>query len=87
MTQKDLPRFAVTCMVFVLFAFILWHNVDNEMLIGAMIGALSTAVAFWLGSSKGSSDKSAQIEQMTVEPQEVLVTNDPRHAVPVEERQ
>lgn len=64
MNGKDLPRLAVTAGVFALLAFVLWHNSDNEMLIGALIGAFGTAITFWLGSSKGSADKSDQIERM-----------------------
>lgn len=68
MTDKDLPRLVVTVGLFVLFGYVLWHNTDNEMLIGAMIGALTTATSFWLGSSKGSSDKSEQIERQAEGP-------------------
>lgn len=59
--HKDTPRLVVTAGVFVLFGWVLWHNSDNQMLIGAMIGSLGTAVTYWLGSSKGSSDKTDQI--------------------------
>ena len=80
MTDKDKPRLIVTLLVFALFAFVLWHNRDNEMLIGAMIGALTTAVAFWLGSSKGSSDKASTLAQLSSGP-----TGNPGDPVHVEE--
>lgn len=54
MNRRDVPRLIVTGAVFALFAIVLLHNLTNEMLIGAMIGALTTAVSFWLGSSKGN---------------------------------
>ena len=54
MNPRDIPKLIVTGAVFALFALVLLHNLNNEMLIGAMIGALTTAVTFWLGSSKGN---------------------------------
>lgn len=58
---KDRPRLFVTAGLFVLFGYVLYHNVSNEMLIGAIIGSFGTGIMFWLGSSKGSSDKSEQL--------------------------
>lgn len=83
MNGRDTQRFIVTCMIFVLFAFVLWYNVDDEMLIGAMIGSLTTAVAFWLGSSKGSADKTDMLE---VGPRRVQIDQPPDEPVPVEEK-
>jgi hypothetical protein len=87
MTDKDAPRLYVTAGLFVLFGYVLYHNVDNDMLIGAIIGSFGTAVAFWLGSSKGSSDKSSQIERAAIEPQSVTVINPPSDPVQTEEAQ
>lgn len=85
MSDKDVPRLIVTAGVFVLLAFVLWHNRDNEMLIGALIGAFGTSIAFWLGSSKGSADKSDQIERARSETQDVTVVNAPENPVPTVE--
>ena len=85
MTDKDRPRLFVTAALFALFAFVLWHNKDNEMLIGALIGAFGTAITFWLGSSKGSSDKASQIEEMSSGPQTVTIDQPKGEPVPVQE--
>lgn len=68
MTDKDRPRLYVTAGLFVLFGYVLYHNVENDMLIGAIIGSFGTGIAFWLGSSKGSADKSDQIERQAEGP-------------------
>jgi hypothetical protein len=81
MSQRDTPRMIVTGAIFALLSFVLWHNVDNEMLIGALIGALGTATTFWLGSSKGSADKS---EELSRRPQTVTIDQPPDDPVPVE---
>ncbi len=84
MTNKEGPRLIVTAAVFVLFAYILYHNHDNEMLIGAMIGAMTAAVGYWLGSSKGSSDKSTQLAEQANSIQPVEIVNPEHHPVPVD---
>lgn len=93
MTDKDRPRLYVTFGLFILFGYVLWRNADNQMLIGAIIGSFGTAITFWLGSSKGSADKSDQLERTATEakdereatpdtPQDVTVINPPSEPVP-----
>lgn len=84
MSSKDRPRLFVTAAVFILFGWMLYHNPENEMIMGALIGALATAVGYWLGSSKGSSDKATTIADHWDEPTDVHVVNDRHDPVPTE---
>lgn len=64
MTEKDYPRLVISAFVIGLFGFAYFKHPDNALLVGALIAMATQATGYWLGSSKGSSDKSAQIEEM-----------------------
>lgn len=80
MRPKDYSRAAITAIVVALFAFAYIENPTDEMMKGALIAAFSMAVSYWLGSSKGSSDKSEQLEHITE--QATGKPDDPVHTVP-----
>jgi hypothetical protein len=67
-TSKELPRAVITTVVMGLFAFAYAYNPSDEMMKGALIAAFSLAVSYWLGSSKGSSDKADQLERQAEGP-------------------
>ena len=56
--------FMVTGMFSALFVFEPPKQFDQVviMIAGSVLGAFSTGIAFWLGSSKGSADKSKQLK-------------------------
>lgn len=81
MSRKDIPRAAIAIALIGLFGYAYLDNPNDQLLVGALITMTGTAVNWWLGSSKGSSDKSAQMErQATGQP------NDPVHTVEDEMR-
>ncbi len=41
----------------------------GQLILGAMIGAWTTVIQFWLGSSKGSADKTATLADLAKQPQ------------------
>lgn len=57
-------RTVVALSLIALFAFAYFHNPDDE-LTGALIGAFSGAWGYYLGSSKGAADASAQAGKAT----------------------
>jgi hypothetical protein len=63
MTAKDLPRMILTAVIIGYFGYAIvshWTIGIEETLKNITM----LAVGFWLGSSKGSSDKAMQIEKM-----------------------
>lgn len=76
MNRKDIPRAAIAIVLIALFGYAYLQNPSDQLLVGALITMTGTSVNWWLGSSKGSSDKSDQMErQATGKP------NDPLHTV------
>ena len=75
MSAKDIPRAVISLALIGLFAFAYVENPSDDLLVGALIAMAGTAVNWWLGSSKGSSDKSEQLERQASQPQDVHVTN------------
>lgn len=63
MTAKDLPRIIITALIMAYFGYALIHH-WSEGLEETLKNVVMLAVGFWLGSSKGSSDKAATIERM-----------------------
>lgn len=73
---KHLIRELIAVMIISMFAGALWHNPSDQMMIGALIGAFSTAIGFFLGSSK----KDERAQPVTVE-------NTASNPVPVEPKE
>jgi len=63
MTAKDLPRIIITAVIMTYFGYALFSH-WSEGLEETLKNVVMLAVGFWLGSSKGSSDKAATIERM-----------------------
>jgi len=64
MIHKDeTARFALSVGILVLFAYAYVRNPSEQLLIGALISMASGAVNYWLGSSKGSADKSIELSR------------------------
>lgn len=57
------PAQAVSFVVIALFGAAYAQNPNNEMLMGALIGAFGTAVQYFLGSSKGAQDNRDQLNK------------------------
>lgn len=57
------PALAVSFVVICLFAYAYSQNPENEMLVGALIGAFTGAVGYWIGSSKGAADNRDQLNK------------------------
>ncbi|QOT71923.1 hypothetical protein H5V43_01730 [Sphingobium fuliginis] len=64
MTVKDLPRAIITAVIMVYFGYALFNH-WSEGLEETLKNVVMLAVGFWLGSSKGSSDKAATIERIS----------------------
>lgn len=67
MTDKDIPRFILTAVIILYFGYGLMLH-WSEGLEETLKNIVMLAIGFWLGSSKGSSDKSAQIERQSAGP-------------------
>ena len=63
MAIKDLPRVIITAVIMVYFGYALLNH-WSEGLEETLKNVVMLAVGFWLGSSKGSSDKAAAMEKM-----------------------
>lgn len=61
---KEWPRLVISGLILIPFGLVLWAHPDNGILIGALVAMTTTVKDYWLGSSKGSSDKSEQIQQL-----------------------
>lgn len=85
MTDKDIPRLILAVGILLLFGYAYVRNPADELLIGAVIALATTAVNYFLGSSKGSSDKSTQLAKQAAETQHVQIDQPANEPVPVEE--
>lgn len=63
MTAKDLPRIIITAVIMTYFGYALFNH-WSEGLEETLKNVVMLAVGFWLGSSKGSSDKATAMERM-----------------------
>lgn len=63
MSSKDYPRLIISAAILMLFGWAYARHPDNALLVGALIAMATQAVQYWLGSSKGSADKSTQLER------------------------
>ena len=85
MIQKDeTTRFALTVGILLLFGYAYVRNPSEQLLIGALISMASGAVNYWLGSSKGSADKSIELSRQATETQTVQIDQPAGNPVPVE---
>lgn len=85
MTEKDIPRIVLTGVIIAYFGFALFAH-WSEGLEETLKNIVMLAVGFWLGSSKGSSDKAAQLERMGDGPQSVVIDQPSDRPVPVDEK-
>lgn len=79
--KSEWARLVVSAAIMLYFGFALvqhWTNGIEETLKSAFM----ILVGYWLGSSKGSTDKSVELRRQAIEPQEVTVTNEPENPVP-----
>lgn len=60
-TLKELPRLVVSAIMLLMFGYVLYENPGNGLVVGALIAMVTTVKDYWLGSSKGSTDKSEQL--------------------------
>ena len=81
---KEAPRLALTAFIILFFGYALFSHY-SEGLEETLKNVTMLAVGFWLGSSKGSSDKDEQLAAMTSDPQVVTIDQPPDKRVPVEE--
>lgn len=85
MNAKDYPRAALTAFIMVLLGYAAVNHyspgVEETIKAIALI-----AVGYWLGSSKGSADKSEELSRQSRETQTVMIDQPEGHAVPVEEQ-
>ncbi len=73
-----------------LFAYAFWRNPSEQLMLGAIIAAFTTAIGFYLGGSKVGSDTATKnADTLTAigtatatAPQDVNVVNPPDHPVP-----
>lgn len=63
MTVKDAPRVIITAVIMAYFGYALLNH-WSEGLEETLKNVVMLAVGFWLGSSKGSSDKAAALERV-----------------------
>lgn len=86
MKDTDWARGLITLGIVAIFAYAYAQQPHDDMMKGALIAAFAGAANYWLGSSKGSDDKTkALIENQDGEPQPVRVTNPPSQPVPTTE--
>ena len=85
LSEKDAPRFLLSVGILLLFGYAYVRNPSEQLLIGALIAMATAATQFWLGSSKGSSDKADQLERQASEPQRVQIDQPAGEPVPVEQ--
>lgn len=64
---KDGPRIVTSALAMLLFGAAFALNPHAQLLIGAIIAMATQAVQYWLGSSKGSSDKSDQLAAAAID--------------------
>ncbi len=83
MNHKDIPRVAVTGFIFLLLGYVVVFHY-SPALEQVVIALALLAAGFWIGSSKGSSDKSDQLAEQASSTQPVEVVNDEHSRVPVD---
>ncbi len=81
-TDTDWPKGLISFAVIVLFAYAFIENPQDEIMKGALIAALSSVIGYWLGSSKGSDEKTQMMATAAERPQEVEVVNPDSNPVP-----
>lgn len=59
MSASEIPRLIISVGILLLFGAAYILHPDNALLVGSLISMASTASSYWLGSSKGSTDKDA----------------------------
>lgn len=79
MTAKDWPRLILTAFIMALLGYSAWFHY-SAAIEQTIVAIALLAVGYWLGSSKGSADKTAMLEA----PREVEVTNTRANPVPTE---
>lgn len=67
MTDKDTPRFLLTAVIIGYFGYALFAH-WSEGLEETLKNIVMLAIGYWLGSSKGSSDKASQLEKQAEGP-------------------
>ncbi len=82
--KKDTTRLVISMALIAMFGWAFFNHPDNGLIVGALIAAFTTSVNWWLGSSQGSADKSAQLAEQASSAQPVEVVNDHDEPVPVE---
>jgi len=65
---NDKPRLIISAIILLLFGYAFFRNPNDQLLIGALIVMATSAKDFWFGTSKGSSDKSRQLERQADRP-------------------
>ena len=76
MTEKDWPRAALTTFIMGLFAYAALRHY-SAAIEQTIVAIAMLAVGYWLGSSKGSSDKTSILEQRpSGTPADPVNTND-----------
>lgn len=79
MKAKDYPRLALTVFIMLLLGYASWEHYSPG--IEETIKAIALiAVGYWLGSSKGSADKTDMLEP----PRKVEIDQPSDHPVPVD---
>lgn len=79
--ETEWARGAISVAVVVVFAYAFLQNPSDEMMRGAIIAALTQVTSYWLGSSKGSDDKTKMLAEEQ-EPRRVVVENKADEPVP-----
>ena len=94
--MKEHSREAIAFSVVALFAYAFWRNPSEQLMLGAIIAAFTTATGFYLGGSKVGSDtatknadtlrENATAASSTTDLQHVVVDQPADKPVPVKER-
>lgn len=90
--MKESAREVMAFAVVALFGYAFWINPKEQLMIGAIIAAFSTAYGFYLGGSKVGSDTAAKnadtvaanASAALATPTDVTVVNPPEHPVQTE---
>ena len=61
MTAKEWPRLALTIFIMGLFGYAVWEHY-SPAIEQTIVAVVMLAVGYWLGSSKGSSDKNDMLK-------------------------
>lgn len=84
MNPKDWPRLIITLAILGAFlgALAFRYSPGLEETLKAVV---MLAIGYWLGSSKGSSDKSSQLEEMQAAPRRVTIDQPANDPIPVDQ--